>query len=363
MILTCQPAKSNYSINGTILFFQEVKKTRKIYESLSFLNTRYSFNHIKGSSPAISKIKELAMKVSSSDSTILLTGESGTGKEIFARAIHSESKRNRCPFIAINCSAIPDALLESELFGYEAGSFTGANKNGKIGKFELAHNGTIFLDEIGDMPMNLQSKLLRVLQDRIIERIGGNHPLSVDVRIITATNKNLEELIKISQFREDLYYRIKVIPLHIPSLKERKEDILLLADHFLRKHNVLISKDIDGFDSDVIEYMLDYNWPGNIRELENVIEYGVNIETTNNFTITSLPFELTEFSSEQSKQPLKNIVDHYPLKTVANQAERQQIRELISVYGNTTEGKKQTAKHLSIGLSTLYRKIKELDTN
>lgn len=368
VLLTTQPIKHNYNTEGIVCFFQELNKTKKMFESFALANTRYSFNHIKGKSPSILKVINMAKRVSPSDSTVLLVGESGTGKELFAKAIHSESKRSNMPFIAINCSAIPDTLLESELFGYEGGSFTGSNKKGKPGKFELANQGTIFLDEIGDMPLNLQAKILRVIQERVVDRVGGTKPIPVDVRIIAATNKDLQKLIESNQFREDLYYRINVIPIQIPPLRERREDIIPLSNHFLKKYDTLLLKGINGFESRASSKLLQYTWPGNVRELENAIEYAVNLETSNLIKASSLPDSIA--FKEKNLNYKETIVNRdnrdgnnidKSLKNVVANSEKQQILNALSLYGNSTEGKKSAAKSLGIGLSTLYRKIKDLD--
>lgn len=234
------------------------------------LSERYSAEGIVGKSPAIRNLLELIERVAGTDANVLITGESGTGKSLVAKAIHFMSRRKEKPFITINCSAIPESLLEAELFGYEKGSFTGAYSS-KKGKFELANGGTVFLDEIGDMPLSLQPKILRVIQEKEIERLGSERTIKVDVRIISATNKNLPELISRGLFREDLYYRLNVVPVHIPPLRERKEDIPILVDHFLELFNQRYGKKVR-LDPRVIEIFMDYPWYGNVRELENTIE-------------------------------------------------------------------------------------------
>jgi sigma-54 dependent transcriptional regulator, acetoin dehydrogenase operon transcriptional activator AcoR len=282
----------------------------------------------------------------------LIRGESGTGKELFARAIHHESSRRKQQFITINCSAIPENLLESELFGYEEGSFTGARKGGKIGKFELADQGTLFLDEIGDMPYHLQAKILRVLEESSIEKVGGSITVPIDVRIIAATNVNLEKMIELSQFRHDLYYRLNVIPLIIPPLRERKEDIALLMNHFLAKYNMRLNKNIKGFSDQIYELFLKHSWPGNIRELENVIEYAVNMETENHINLEYLPpsFRVVEGSTVE-----KDINDSNTMEVI----EREAIINALNRYGWSTKGKLAAAKSLGIGKTTLYRKLKK----
>ncbi len=232
---------------------------------------KYRFENMVGSSPQMNQVYELIERVSDSDSTILIQGESGTGKEIVAKTIHYNSTRRDKPLIPVNCGAIPEALLESELFGHEKGAFTGATAS-RTGRFELAHGGTLFLDEIGELPLSLQVKLLRVLQEQRFERVGGVKSIQVDVRIIAATNQDLEKAIEDKCFREDLYYRLNVIPINIPPLRKRKDDIPLLVDHFIDKFNQKKNKQVSGITSEAIALLLKYYWPGNIRELENLVE-------------------------------------------------------------------------------------------
>lgn len=251
--------------------FEEIEdKQNDIRTRISLGNHKaeYTFENIKGQSNAISKVVKTAKMMAHSNSSIMISGESGTGKEVFAQSIHNESPRKKHNFVAVNCAAIPENLLESEMFGYEEGAFTGAKKGGKIGFFELAHNGTLFLDEIAELPLLMQSKLLRAIEEMKIIKVGSNKIVSVDVRIIAATNKNLRKLVEIGKFREDLYYRLNVLPLNIPSLRERKEDIMIIAKYFIKSMNHSIS-----FSSDAVKMMASYNWKGNIRELRNVVEY------------------------------------------------------------------------------------------
>jgi transcriptional regulator with PAS, ATPase and Fis domain len=232
----------------------------------------FALDNIIGNNKKIIELKDIVKKVSHSDSTVLITGQSGTGKEVFATAIHETSNRKDNNFVKINCAAIPEHILESELFGYDEGAFTGSKKGSKIGKFELANHGTIFLDEIGDMSIDMQSKILRVLQDKVVERVGGNDPKKVDVRIIAATNQNLIEKIEKGKFREDLYYRLNVVHIELPLLRDRKDDISVLCDFFIKKFNDKFGIYIERISDEAMSRMIDYNWPGNIRELENVIE-------------------------------------------------------------------------------------------
>ena len=244
------------------------------HENLSLkrmVRDKYRFENMVGASPQMNKVYELIERVSDSDSTILIQGESGTGKEIVAKTIHYNSRRRDKPLIPVNCGAIPEALLESELFGHEKGAFTGATSS-RVGRFELAHGGTLFLDEISEMPVSLQVKLLRVLQEQTFERVGGVRSIRVDVRILAATNQDLEEAIAEKRFRPDLYYRLNVIPIQIPPLRKRKEDIPLLVDHFIQKFNVSKQRSVKGITPDALKLLMKYYWPGNIRELENLIE-------------------------------------------------------------------------------------------
>lgn len=356
LILSIQPIFNKNVLEEIVCFFQKYSPNNKIGADIHD-NVKYSFNNIKGHSSEIKEVIKLVRRIlPSSNSTVLISGESGTGKELFAKAIHYTSNRNNYPFVAINCSAIPDALLESELFGYSKGAFTNANSKGKIGKFELANKGTVFLDEIGDMPINLQAKLLRVLQEKIIERLGDTKSINIDIRIIAATNKNLKELIKKGLFREDLYYRINVIPVHLPPLRYRKADIPVLAKHFLSKYDSLLLKGILGFLPETLTILNEYDWPGNIRELENAIEYAVNMENTDFVRPQSLPNNIVEKSKYYSTDFIDT--DTKCLKACSSEIERLKIKELISMHGSSTEAKKIIAEKLGISLSTLYRKMK-----
>ena len=263
--------------HGTVVTFQSVHKIQNLEATIrkklhtSGLVSRYTFNHLIGSSPEIEKTIARARKFAVSDSTVLIVGESGTGKELFAHSIHSESLRREGPFVAINCASIPKELLESELFGYEEGSFTGAKKGGKAGLFELAHGGTLFLDEISELSLPLQLNLLRVLQEKVVRRIGGERVIPVDVRVIAATNRFLAAEVKKGTFREDLFFRLNVLNLHIPPLRQRRSDIPILIEHFCRKYRGNKSSK-EEFPRSIMRYLCEYDWPGNVRELENFIE-------------------------------------------------------------------------------------------
>jgi len=262
---------ANHVINiETIRIEKEQLKTENI-RLKSELENRYSFDNFIGNSNKMREVLQMISQVSSSSATVLIRGESGTGKELVANSIHYNSERNKKPFIKINCAAIPENLIESELFGHEKGSFTGASSL-KKGKFEIADQGTIFMDEIGNMSLSAQVKLLRVLQEKEFERVGGYRPIKIDVRIVAATNSNLEEMVRQGRFRDDLYFRLNVFPIYLPSLRMRKTDIILLADHFLEKYSRLHKKDIKRITTPAIDMMMEYHWPGNVRELENCME-------------------------------------------------------------------------------------------
>lgn len=261
---------------GAVASLMDIENVMEIVRTFT-QQTMITFDEILGESKEITKVKELARIVAKGDSTVLIRGESGTGKELFARSIHMASPRRDKPFVAVNCAALPDTLLESELFGYEEGAFTGAKKGGKQGLFKYADKGTLFLDEIGELSTHLQVKLLRVLQENKVRRVGADEEEPVDVRIIAATNRNLEDLMKNGQFREELYYRLNVIPLIIPPLRERKQDIPILTREFIKKLSYKVNKKVIGITEQAMERLMNYDWPGNIRELSNVIERAINL--------------------------------------------------------------------------------------
>ena len=305
------------------------------------------------------QLKKLISRVAPSPSSVMIVGESGTGKEVVARAIHKLSDRQSKPFIAINCAAIPEQLLESELFGYVKGAFTGASANGKTGLIQAANNGTLFLDEIGDMPLTLQAKLLRAIESREIQPVGASHPVPVNIRIISATNQNLEQYIASGKFREDLYYRLNVIPLRLPPLRERQEDIELLIHYFLHLHTRRLDLVYPGVAPEVIDFLRRYRWPGNIRELSNLMEYLVNVVPSGEIIdMTLLPPNLVSSSEVMQPEPAKGAAPAASAEenvTALEEMERQMIREALSRYSN----KKQAADELGIGIATLYRKIKK----
>ncbi|MEH7342401.1 sigma 54-interacting transcriptional regulator [Bacillus sp. JJ1532] len=325
-------------------------------EKLNEQRVLYSFHDVKGTSTPILSVVDIAKRVAPSDTTVLLRGESGTGKEVFAQSIHRGSNRKDGPFIALNCAAIPETLLESELFGHVKGAFTGSNTD-KPGRFELANQGTIFLDEIGDLSLPLQAKLLRVVQERKIERIGDTKSTPVNVRIITATHRNLEELVSNGQFREDLYYRLNVIPITIPPLRERKEDIPILIEYYLKSFSKQLSRSPKRLSKEVYEILLDYHWTGNIRELQNVVHHFVQLEIGELITTNSLPKyigELYAHSNDKNQGPLS--IGTSPIKKKHSE-EKELIIHLLDQFGRDTAGKAKVANHMDISLPTLYRRI------
>lgn len=303
-----------------------------------------------GNSNSMKKIYELIHEVSKIDTTVLIRGESGVGKELIAQAIHQESPRKNMPFVEVNCSAIPDTMIESELFGHEKGSFTGASYT-RIGKFESATGGTIFLDEIGDFSLSLQVKLLRVLQQREFTRIGSNEVRKLDVRIIAATNRNLEELIQKNHFREDFYYRINVFPLKVPPLRERKNDIPLLADFFIKKFSTQFNKPIKRISTPAIDMLMSYHWPGNIRELENCIEHAVILSKDHVVHSYHLPptLQVAEIKDQKSQNDLKYQLD---------MMEKEIIMDALKIFkGNCSKA----AKYLNITERQMGLRVRKFD--
>lgn len=307
----------------------------------------YNFAGMVGKSEPMRQIFEVIGTLAQADCTVLVRGESGTGKELVARAIHYSSQRAGNPFVPVNCAAIPESLLESELFGYEKGAFTGATTR-KPGKFELASGGTIFLDEIADMSLAMQAKMLRVIQERTFERLGGTRPIKVDARVIAATNKVLEELMRKEAFREDLYYRLNVVSIYLPALRERKRDIPLLASHFLRKYNRGDDKNAKGISSQALKLLMDYDWPGNVRELENAIERAIVLGQGDMF----LPSDL---SRKVEEKPLKSGVTSSSVDISLAEAEKRLIEDTLKL---THWNQTKTAKILRIHRNTLRRKIR-----
>jgi PAS domain S-box-containing protein len=315
------------------------------------VGSKYSFDSMIGRSPIFRQTVELAQRAAASDFNVLITGETGTGKEVFANAVHYASPRRLKPFIRINCAAIPSELLESELFGYEEGSFTGAKKGGKKGKFELANGGTIFLDEIGDMPLSMQVKLLRVLQEKEVERVGSDRPIPIDVRVIAATNQNLEERVKTKAFRSDLYYRLNVIQIRIPALRERVDDIGLFIDYFLQDLNERYGTEYS-ISQDTKQLLQGCEWPGNVRELKNIVERAYSMVDNGIILNQHLPANIISTSH------ISKLDNHSQnLELLMEQIEKEII---LSVIKKNDYNFRSTARELGIHRSTLYKKFNKL---
>jgi transcriptional regulator with PAS, ATPase and Fis domain len=328
--------------------FSDLQKSRKRAAKILSGQAIYTFDKIIGKNKKLIKIIDYAKKIADSRSTILITGESGTGKEVFAQSIHNYSDRKDMSFIAVNCGAIPRNLIESELFGYEEGAFTGAKRGGYSGKFETSDGGTIFLDEIGEMPLDMQIRLLRVIEEGIINRVGSSKQIPVNVRIIAATNKNLEREVEKGNFRNDLFYRLNVLPLYLIPLRERKDDIPVLLEYFMNKTSKHLNKRKVEIPEQYIEKLIDYNWPGNIRELENIVELIINYES----------FEALEMLDDIKNKCNEEIgmVNLNSIEVSLEDLEKKHIKNVLDRFqGNVS----LAAKALGIGRNTLYRKIKQ----
>ncbi len=348
LLCTLKPININNELTGCLCLIEDHKDTtERAYATVTKQQPIY-LSDIIGLDEQFNNFKNTVKNVSLNDSTILLTGETGTGKELFARAIHSESSRNNGPFVTINCGGIPETLLESELFGYEKGAFTGANSVGKHGKIFMANKGTLFLDEIEALPLYLQPKLLRVIESKEIERIGGIRTIPVDVRFVAATNVKLDEMVEKKEFREDLFYRLNVVALFIPPLRNRKTDILVLTEHFINKFTTKFKKNIIGLSDPVKHIFCTYHWPGNVRELQNAIEYAINMEQSHYITIENLPMQL------------KNTQKEVPAHTLHG-LECDNLKRALDRFGWTEAGKIEAANYLGISRSTIYRKIKKFN--
>lgn len=364
MIISFKPILVDGKYTGSLMHF---KKSSDIYKDMRAIKEndfyKISFDDIAGKSAEMTGLKERARRFAKGPSNIFIQGKSGTGKELFARAIHNESLVSKGPFVAVNCAAIPENLLESELFGHKEGAFTGSMKGGKIGKFELADKGTLFLDEVGELPLHLQPKLLRAIQEKRIQPVGSNKYIPVDIRIIAATNRNIEEMVESGQFREDLFYRLNVIPLYIPKLAERKGDIPELLDIFLDRYNVMLDKNIMDFDTETKIILSNYSWPGNIRELQNVVEYAVNVCSGNHITAKDLPPRIAPSHDLAALRENNNGADENrmadPELMTLKEMERLYIAEALKKYGSTSSGKSKAARALGIGRATFYRKLAE----
>lgn len=354
MVLDAQKAKElthqlNIALNKIEYYRSELKTVR----------SKYTFNEIVGMSPQMKKLRHLAAQAAKTTSTVLIRGESGTGKELLAQAIHNASSRSNQPFIKVNCAAIPESLMESELFGYCEGAFTGALRGGKPGKFELANGGTIFLDEIGDLHPSIQSKLLRVLQEFEFERLGGTKTINVDVRVIAATNRDLRDLMRRGKFRSDLFYRLNVVDLHTPPLRERREDIDYLTDYLLEKITDRLHIPLVAISNEARQLLREYDFPGNVRELENILERAINIINENTDTIQPEHLSLLGFNTAPSANSVNhNLMSSLPmtLEESVSLAEKNAILEALKHSGGN---RKKAAQLLNIHRSLLYKKLRK----
>jgi PAS domain S-box-containing protein len=354
------------AVYGQVMF-KDVRDVQALANKLNFLeskvefyekeleslrSSKYTINNIVGKTEGIVELKKLALKAAATNAPVLLIGESGTGKELFAHAIHHASERRRYPFIRLNCAAIPKDLLEAELFGYEPGAFTGAGSKGKPGKFELAHQGTIFLDEISDLPLEMQPKLLRVLEEKEMERLGGTRLTKCDFRLIAASHENLEKCVEEGKFRKDLYYRLNVIPIQIPPLRERKEDIPTIAEHLIQTLNKDLGTNVTKISPEILNILENYDWPGNIRELSNILErilYSIDGDT---IQIQHLPIFLQSMSAGSMKlQPTL-------LRRLREDMEKEALIQAIRI---SKDNKNKAAKLLGIHRTALYKKMKKLN--
>lgn len=351
------PITKNFGIG----FNNEVaaRKNRKLMEEVKkFQYARYNFSDIIGQSDIFLKAVSQAEHIASSSSTVLVYGETGTGKELFAQSIHNASDRRNKPFVAINCGALPPSLIESSLFGYEEGAFTGAKKGGAPGAFEQADEGTIFLDEISEMELTLQTKILRVLQEREVTRIGGKKPIRINVRVISSTNKDLGKLTLENQFRSDLYFRLNVLQIKVPALRERLEDIPLLVHHFIRKHNGLLGKYVKAVSPDVLHILREYYWPGNVRELQNCVEYALNMIGKEESVILPqhLPSIFRPNGQVIREESLTDLAGDLTLDKILMETEKRAIEKALAA---AKFKKKDAAQMLGISTITLWRKIQQ----
>jgi transcriptional regulator with GAF, ATPase, and Fis domain len=346
--------------------FEEIKvlKDQLYKENIALrdeIDKTSMFEEIVGSSPALHAVLSRVAKVAPTDSTVLITGETGTGKELIARAIHKRSQRSSRPFVSVNCAAIPTTLIASELFGHEKGAFTGATQR-RLGRFELAEGGTIFLDEIGELPVETQVALLRVLQEREFERVGGNQTIRADVRVIAATNRDLQRVIAGESFRQDLFYRLNVFPIEIPPLRERKEDIAMLVEYFIHRYSRKAGKKIQALEKRTLELLESYAWPGNIRELQNVIERSVIVCETDFFSVDPSWLSI-ESSSSMPGSGLGLRRDNGLVAKKSAAQEREEIEAALVASGGRVSGPAGAAAQLGIPASTLESKIRSLKIN
>ncbi len=338
---------------------RSVQQKQKLLDQVKkFQYAHHTFDDIVSQSKVMEQVKEFAKRVAGNQSSILLFGPTGTGKELFAQSIHNASSRRNKPFIAINCGALPPTLIESTLFGYERGSFTGADRKGKAGLFEKAHGGTLFLDEISEMELDLQTKLLRVLQEREVTRIGSQNPIPTDVRVISSTNKDLQEMVQAGKFREDLFYRLNVVDIKIPPLKERDGDIFLLLEHFIYKFNLIFGKNVTKASPEARKILASYKWPGNVREFQNCVERIFNVVTGDTIIVEHLPPYIRNKLNDDTPQKVSNDNrgKKLSLEKIVNLAEKEAIKLALDRNNNN---RAQTAVELGISTTTLWRKMKE----
>lgn len=371
--VTFRPIMVDGQSRGLVIALNEIKRARKLVQHMSGAEAYFTFDDLIGNNKDFQKAVKLARAAANSSSNVLILGESGTGKDLLAQAIHNESNRRGSPFVAINCAAIPRELIGSELFGYVEGAFTGARKGGNAGKFELAEGGTIFLDEIGEMPVDLQTTLLRVLEQKAVMRIGGHNLIPVDVRVIAATNKDLRREVEKGNFRQDLFYRLNVVTIELPPLRQRKDDIHLLVNHFLEKYNKQFHQKVTRISEPAWESILEYDWPGNIRELQNVIERALNIADGPVLDLDNLPDELRANRDTVQETLLEhgNIINPPPVCQAGKSSgaetggysnirelEIKTILHLLDRYGGNVT---RVAEELGVARSTIYRKLRKYD--
>lgn len=364
-VVDMAPIILNGKVAGGVSLVKDITEVRRLHKEINRYEKRtnrlkklvehaykakYTFDDLVGDSPALKKSIQFTKKAAAGEIDILITGESGTGKEIFAQAIHNESRRKQNPFVALNCASLTSSLVESELFGYEEGAFTGAKKGGKTGLFEIADGGTILLDEIGELSLEVQAKLLRVLQERTVRRIGESTEIPLNVRVITSTNRNLKQMVVEGRFREDLYYRLNALNIHLPPLRDRDKDAIPLAKHFLKLYSRKIGRPYS-FSSEIFGVFANYNWPGNVRELRNTIEFAATMCEDTIITQLHLPPIFLMDSSGGIKKTLQQLVQD---------AERQFIISALKTEEPTVEGKKRVASQLGFSIATLYNKMKSL---
>jgi transcriptional regulator with PAS, ATPase and Fis domain len=348
-VINANPIMVKGHQEGFVLVLSDFNKMKESVLESNRKNDLITFDDIVGESEALLQARREAIQVADSDASVLIYGETGTGKEVFARAIHNLSKRKNNVFMAINCGAIPENLIESELFGYEKGSFTGANSAGKPGKFEISSDGTLFLDEIGDLPFLMQVKLNRALEEKEITRVGGNTSIKVNPRVISATHKNLSSLVEKNSFRDDLYYRLNVVPIYLPPLRERGYDVIILSRYFLNHFSKVYDKDIKEFSQDAEILLLRHKFPGNIRELRNLVEYAVIFEQNGIIGTENLKRKIIQAPED----------DNVKLAELTKAYEKSVIQNKIKKLGNDLDAKKEAARQLGISIATLYRKIDE----